>query len=423
VEEPSYYFDPSNPDRLEDLDLLLLTQGWRDFKWKYKTNDFLPEHGFSISGRVRKKLVDAALKNSTITLAIFKGGNPLIEILPLNSEGKFVSEKFDLTGEAKLVASVTGEKDNLKGWLLLDSIAYTPAPVKEIKRRANLIQNDQISSDNQLVTGNQLINVNMHKFIQYAEFKSSIQKKYRLSDTISLGEVNVIAKRVDWTESARSRSRHYLMGTPDREIVITPGMEIYNNAVQLLTSRFIISPFKFPYGLNRRIQNPLYMIDGTKATKGDIMALPITSIERIDVIDDPASFAALRTLTEIEVTDSLGITTTTMGYADGAISIILKDSFNSYINKSVSHSVNIKLSGYNEPRLFYSPKHKSTLESDYKPDLRTTLFWVPNITLEANRELLLDFYNSDNSSAIKITVEGITSTGIPVSGTTEYKVQ
>ncbi len=40
VEEPSYYFDPSNPDRLKDLDLLLLTQGWRDFDWKYKTMNY-----------------------------------------------------------------------------------------------------------------------------------------------------------------------------------------------------------------------------------------------------------------------------------------------------------------------------------------------------------------------------------------------
>ena len=54
VEEPSYYFDPANPDRLKDLDLLLLTQGWRDFEWKYKELKYLPESGFTISGRVEK---------------------------------------------------------------------------------------------------------------------------------------------------------------------------------------------------------------------------------------------------------------------------------------------------------------------------------------------------------------------------------
>ena len=37
IEDPSYYFDLSNPYRLSDLDLLLRTQGWRDFAWKYDT--------------------------------------------------------------------------------------------------------------------------------------------------------------------------------------------------------------------------------------------------------------------------------------------------------------------------------------------------------------------------------------------------
>jgi hypothetical protein len=31
IEGPSYYFDPDNKNRLQDLDLLLMTQGWRDF--------------------------------------------------------------------------------------------------------------------------------------------------------------------------------------------------------------------------------------------------------------------------------------------------------------------------------------------------------------------------------------------------------
>jgi hypothetical protein len=422
VEEPSYYFDPSNPDRLKDLDQLLLTQGWRDFEWKYKTMNYLPEHGFTFSGRVRKKFTDVPLQNSTVTLALFKGGKPLIEVLPLDNEGRFISEGIDFTGEGKLVASVTGERDNLKGWLLLDSTRYSPAPIKNIAHRKAFMQNDnQIGSDSMLTSEDSLITKRYHKFIQYAEISSSIKKKYKLTDTIALGEVKIIAKRVDWTETAKSRSRHYLMGEPDREIVITPQLEIYNNVYQLLTQSMILNPG--PLQSPRRLNRPLYLIDGNRSTELDVRALPISLVERIDVINDPASFAALRTLVPTETADSLGGSKIVMGYADGAISIILKDNYDSYINKAVFHSVNIAFSGYNEPRLFYSPKHKSTLESDYKPDLRTTLFWVPNINLDASNDLLLNYYNTDNSSDIKITVEGITSSGIPVTGSAGYIVQ
>ena len=62
-------------------------------------------------------------------------------------------------------------------------------------------------------------------------------------------------------------------------------------------------------------------------------------------------------------------------------------------------------------RIFYSPKHHTKLESDYKPDLRTTLFWEPNIKVENNRDVLLNYFNADNPSRVKVIVEGITTAG------------
>src|SRR5664279_5542863 len=122
VEEPSYYFNPSKPDRLKDLDLLLLTQGWRDFEWKYKTMVYPPENGFTISGRVRKKFVNVPLKNVKVNISIFKRGNPFTTIVPTDTSGRFHLMGVDFTGKVKLIASVTGDKDKLKGWLLLDSL-------------------------------------------------------------------------------------------------------------------------------------------------------------------------------------------------------------------------------------------------------------------------------------------------------------
>jgi len=170
------------------------------------------------------------------------------------------------------------------------------------------------------------------------------------------------------------------------------------------------------------MKNPMYMIDGNRVPKSQVEALPLSWVERIDVVDYDASFAALRTFVEIEGVDSLGRTTNGFGYADGAISIILKDD-KDFVNKPVFHTVNVKFSGFSEPRIFYSPKHHSTLESDYKPDLRTTLFWEPKIKVENNKDVLLNYYNADNPSKVKVIVEGITTGGIPVTGKTEYEVK
>ncbi len=58
IEQPGYYFDAENEDRLENLDLLLMTQAWRDFKWKYQTDSisnlvYAVENEFSIIERLR----------------------------------------------------------------------------------------------------------------------------------------------------------------------------------------------------------------------------------------------------------------------------------------------------------------------------------------------------------------------------------
>jgi hypothetical protein len=427
VEEPSYYFDHSNATRLKDLDLLLLTQGWRDFEWKYKKMIYPPEYGFTISGRVRKKFADVPLKNSFVNIGIFGIGKPLIRDIPTDTAGKFSFGGLNLTGNAQLIASVTDEKDKLKGMLLLDSVTYAPARIALAIDQTKINWNsEELIDDDQLLADTLVTKKNLHKFIQYAEIKSSVRKKYKLSDTIDIGEVKIIARRIDEPESARARSRRYLRGTPDKELVITPILENYNNVFQLVDARFLGHTKLVGLGawmLNPKMMNPMYMIDGQRAEISDVKSLPLKLVERIDVTDNPASFLVLRTISSIETTDSAGVPRSGLAYFDGAISIILKDPDDPVFDKTLLHSARSKISGFYEPRIFYSPKHNTPLEKDYKPDLRTTLYWEPNIEMENNKDVFLNYFNADNPSMVKITVEGITSKGIPVTGTAEYEVK
>jgi hypothetical protein len=402
VEEPSYYFDPANPDRLKDLDLLLLTQGWRDFQWKYKDMTYQPEHGFSISGRVRKKFADIPLKNTVVNIAFFKSGNPVIKIVQTDSSGKFLLDGIELTGEAKLIASATGDRNNLKGWLLLDSVRYSPAFVRDNIDQIKLIQNNnQLINDDQL-TGERK---SFHTFIQYAEINNSIQKKYKLSDTIKPGGVTISAKRKDWTETAQSRSRHYLMALlPDYEYKITPQTAIFNNVGQLISFVLHMNAGNLS-GL--AFNGPLVLLDGMEVGWEGIASLPVDWIDRFDGLR-PGSAAAA-------AWGERG--------KGGVISVITRTGAPLRTKNYVYHSANIGISGYNESRVFYSPKHHTTLESDFKPDLRTTLFWEPNIKVENNKEVFLNYFNADNPSKVKIIVEGITTAGIPVTGKTEYEVK
>ncbi len=422
VEEPSSYFDPSNPDRSKNLDLLLLTQGWRDFKWKYQNPQYLPEYGFTVSGRIRKKFANSTVKNSVVNLGIFNGSKPFIFIVPADSSGKFNLGGINITGPAKLVATITNDKDNLKGWLIMDSLRYVPQPVESFKMPSWVSSGTQ-EQKTKTLSDNLLTKDNFQSFLEYAETKLSVQRKYKLSDTIKPGEVIITAKHQDAPESPRERSRRYLMGTPDIEVEITPTLEAYPNAYMLIKNRYC-SPFRVrgipgmatSAGLDPNMHNPMFLIDGALSSVEDVQALPLKWVKRIDILDNPISWSVWVNRMRMSEGDTIN------GPVDGVVSIILKDE--SEIKRvSPSYSVNMNFSGYNEPRIFYSPKHHTTLQSDYKPDLRTTLFWEPDLRVENNKDISLVYYNADNPSTVKITVEGITTNGIPVTGTTEYEVK
>jgi hypothetical protein len=213
------------------------------------------------------------------------------------------------------------------------------------------------------------------------------------------------------------------MGTPDKELEITRELEAYPNTYMLIQFRFCsqyhvkgIKGMVSGESLDPNMHNPMYLIDGNVASVEDVRTLPLKWVKRIDVMDNPNTWAIWANRMRMSESD------TVRGPTDGVVSIILKDDSEiESINPSYTSSV--KLTGYSEPRLFYSPKHHKSLEADYKPDLRTTLFWEPDINLTRNNDIILNYYNADNPASVKIIVEGITVNGIPVSARTSYSIK
>ncbi len=82
VEQPNYYFTDTSTSARINLDVLMLTQGYRRFEWKRVLDDgyppiaYQPEKGLEISGVV-KNLFGKPINKGTITLLPSKGG-PLL---------------------------------------------------------------------------------------------------------------------------------------------------------------------------------------------------------------------------------------------------------------------------------------------------------------------------------------------------------
>jgi hypothetical protein len=400
VEDPSYYFDPSNPDRFRDLDLLLRTQGWRDFAWKYDTTYFPPENGFTISGRLTKLYKNKPIDGSRVSIGIFGTNKNILTTIPVDSIGRFKLSGVDLIGEARIVASGIDQKDRMKGTLFIDSVAYNPAKVRD-----------------SLSVVSTSVNFNQSKLRSYYIINEAIRKKYKLSDTISIGEVHIIYERHKDPQTIKIESSRLKYGTPDAEMIITDHMEGYTNLPELMKGKFpgveVVGPRDGNYYIYFRglstingDPNPLLLIDGNPVSFDELRWIPISLIERIDVLKLTAS-------------------TTIYGLRGGCgvINLITKAGGVPDDYKPVEYSAKLKISGYSASRIFYSPQHLQGSNSDLNPDLRSTLYWNPDINLEGTNEVILNYFNGDNSSLIRIIAEGITTTGIPVTGKAEYEVR
>ena len=63
-------------------------------------------------------------------------------------------------------------------------------------------------------------------------------------------------------------------------------------------------------------------------------------------------------------------------------------------------------------REFYSPNYSSFANDSDKRDVRTTLYWNPQvITTPANNKVTLTFYNNDVTKAFRVIIEGMSSDG------------
>lgn len=403
VENPSSYFDISNPSRLMDLDLLMLTQGWRDFKWKYNEERYFAENGFIISGRLRRSILDVPVINQEITLAVFQDKKNVITSTQTDSSGRFRFDLENLAGEAQIVINALNKRGNSAGRLILDSIKNVGPVV-----RRDFVNNQMLKVKHESPDNSQIKAAD--------ELKKNIKKKFTLSDTILIGEVQISGRKKESAQEIRIAQSREKYGTPDKEILVTPNFRNAGSIKELLTGKvggLIFTKTSSPNESGIRIrgvssmilsQEPLFLLDGVTVPYGILSSIPVSFIDRVDVIkgERAAAFG--------------------MQGANGIISVICKNS-PEIAEGTITHSVNRTVTGFSEPRIFYSATHSSSLASDYKPDLRSTLLWMPNLKITENKEYRIKFFNGDIPSTYKLNIEGITSDGIPFSGQLKYEIR
>jgi TonB-dependent SusC/RagA subfamily outer membrane receptor len=67
--------------------------------------------------------------------------------------------------------------------------------------------------------------------------------------------------------------------------------------------------------------------------------------------------------------------------------------------------------GFYKAREFYSPKYDNVDWTGKQKDLRSTIYWKPEIRTGKDGNATFEYYNADGSGTYKIVIEGIDSDG------------
>lgn len=400
VHNSGYYFDASNPNRFKFLDLLLLTQGWRDFLWKQlpevKENTvYDTEKGINISGHVKQLFGNKPAVGNTISLTVLnKSVESFTEIT--DDSGAFSFNDLAITGKARIMLKTKNKRGKYNGMFVLDSIFKSPIVVdyKANNKRFNL------SSEMSIVANNIY-----KKHIQFEVIPENI-----------LDEVEINGKK---RPTAMKSINKNLLGN---SYVVDTETSPFSNIFQLLTEAVplleIVNGELIKF--TRNTGGALIIINDTR-----ILDPNLDESEPANIYNFLSSFQPDDIL-KVE-SDNTAVASMMYGGAgqNGVILIYTKSNKDFAVSKTKIDFQSIKkqIEGYYEARVFYSPDLEKSEEENRNAAIRNTLYWNPYIHPDTSGNSQVEYYNSAVETDVKVTLEGITATGIPIVVKTNYSIE
>lgn len=384
VHNPSYYFDATNPKRLEHLDDLLLTQGWRDFLWKTMPKSdsaisYKVEKGITISGRVKQIFADKPLVNNNITLALMGKKSRNIFSTTTDSIGRFQFENLMFSEMVNMYLSTRNEKGKFRGEIVMDSIELAPIPVKKLKKELIVLPE----------TTNPVTENVFKKFTAFGVKPENILK-----------EVEVKIKK---------NNLNSMYGVPDYSYVIDKKeANSFFNVADLIEEKLrsiVTVNYDSIVGKDASELPFAVLIDGFQAVEG----IQILSVSQEEVV-------------KIEVVSGYHIKAL---YGKGTLISIFTNAKNGQRTKKVPvYSIKQEIEGFYTARVFYSPNlEKPNLELDKKAAVRNTIYWNPYLHPDKTGNASVNYFNTNVETKVKVALEGITSSGIPVVKSIYYTIK
>jgi hypothetical protein len=396
VEKPNYYFTKTDDKKTSDLDLLLMTQGYRRFTYtdviagRYPQVVFLPEQGIELTGTLR-----------TMNGMPLKGGNVRLLIpdkyFSVNAvsdpEGRFKFSNLVFPDSAKVVVSAKGNYNAKNLMVMMDAVNY-PGIAK------NLSYPDEIMN----------IDSTLNTYMQ--------NSKKQFNSMHMLKEVVVTARPTPRIDHSSYPALTGLSNMPDH-LINGDRFKGCNNLLMCLQGSipgvtFENNNFYVTRDYNAGRQIPMQVfVTGMPVDANYLNNLLPADVESIEVFlrDDLGLVSKSYQANGILVINSKKKPT-------GGTKISLAELQDLLPQPSV---VNLTPKGYSFTREFYSPKYD--VPKPIGQDLRTTIYWSPRVVTDKTGTTSVEFYNADGKGNYRVVLEGFDKDGNIGRQVYRYKVQ
>ena len=378
IEKPNHYFLNDDVKTVKELDNLMLTHGWSRFLWRNVAAGtgpaitYKPENSLSISGTVTKG--GKPVPGGKVMIMASKGTFFILDTVT-NADGRFVFDNLDFPDSTKFVVQ-----------------ARTKSERKFVDINLDVVPNQIVTKNKN--TGDVEVNVNnsLMKYIKESDnYFNEMTRLGLLERTIKLEEVTITEKRNPAKNSANLNGAgraDYIMTADDLSTCITLS--------QCLQGRLpgVIFQGGIPY-LMRSQNTPMSIVlDGMRVEADfldNIVPSDVESIELLKSIGNTAIYGSQGSGGLIVITTKRGGGTANYNrYAPGVVTLSPK--------------------GFSVSREFYSPKYDAGTNSN-RADLRTTIYWNPQIVAENDGKGKFEFYNADEPGQYRMVMEGIDAFG------------
>ncbi len=392
INNPGFYFQKNNPHAAEGVDLLMLTNGWRRYDipaalaGNFQRMKYPARSGMEISGTVRTLITGKPVKKSEVT--IFSWGTGYFDITETDSTGRFTFSGIEFRDSTEFVIQALNKAGRPFVDLVLENEMFLSEKALPVKT-ADITEESEVSE-------------RLSSYITRADTRYTMENGMR---TVYIEEVIIKGKAPD----KKKYSFSYYMPKVTQQSLYMIDYDFITEMQPTFMSDII---YRFPF---TRVENGKviidrmsYSLDGGSGSRPAVLVLDDMIIQEYNIDDlDPYSIERVAILK--------GAQTVLLGGAGaaGAIVITTKKGMSAYKEVPKYHIKTTTPLGYQEPVEFYSPRYetKDKRESG-PPDLRTTIYWNPDVKVSADGDAVFDFYTSDATAEYTVLLEGITADGL-----------